>query len=84
MFVNKGNQGIATELYKISEKYALENGYRNVFTISTGPISQHIRINKLGFVIVDQTDYKLFKFSGRHVFAQIDNVDTCKCLVKIF
>ena len=79
-----GNQGIATGLYKISQQFAFENNYKNVFTISTGPISQHIRIKKLGFLIVDEIAYKKFAFNQSYVFAQIDQVDTCKCLVKIF
>ena len=79
-----GNQGIATGLYKISQEFAFENNYKNVFTISTGPISQHIRIKKLGFVIVDEIAYKTFLFNQSYVFAQIEQVDTCKSLVKIF
>ena len=79
-----GNQGIATGLYKISQEFAFENNYKNVFTISTGPISQHIRIKKLGFVIVDEIAYKTFLFNQSYAFAQIEQVDTCKSLVKIF
>lgn len=79
-----GNQGIASNLYKISEKYAIENNYKNIFTISSGPISQHIRINKLGFKFLDEIDYKAFQFNGINVFSNIKQVDTCKSLVKIF
>ena len=78
-----GNQGIASNLYKISEKYAIENNYKNIFTISSGPISQHIRKNKLGFKFLDEIDYKSFQFNGINVFSNIKQVDTCKSLVKI-
>ena len=78
-----GNRGIATSLYNISEKYAQENGYKNVLTISTGKISQHIRINKLGFKCIDEINYKTFEFNGINIFSQINQVDSCKCLVKI-
>jgi hypothetical protein len=79
-----GNQGIASNLYKISEKYAIENNYKNIFTISSGPISQHIRINKLGFKFLNEIDYKTFQFNGINVFSNIKQVDTCKSLLKIF
>ena len=78
-----GNQGIASNLYKISEKYAIENNYKNIFTISSGPISQHIRINKLGFKFLNEIDYKTFQFNGINVFSNIKQVDTCKSLIKI-
>jgi hypothetical protein len=78
-----GNQGIASNLYKISEKYAIGNNYKNIFTISSGPISQHIRINKLGFKFLHEIDYKTFQFNGINVFSDIKQVDTCKSLVKL-
>jgi hypothetical protein len=77
-----GNKGIASGLYKISEEYAISNGYKNIFTISTGPISQHIRINKLGFKLLDEIDYKTFEFNGINVFSKITQVNTCKSLIK--
>ena len=78
-----GNKGIATKLYNISEQYAVDNGYKNVLTISTGAITQHIRINKLGFKCIDEIDYKSFQFNGENVFSNINQVKTCKCLIKI-
>ena len=78
-----GNRGIATSLYDISEKFAHDNRYKNILTISTGKISQHIRINKLGFKCLDEIDYKTFQFNGENVFSNINQVNTCKCLIKI-
>jgi len=77
------NKGIATSLYKISEEYALEYKYKNILTISTGPISQHIRINKLGFKCIDEIAYSNFQFNGVNIFSKIKQVNTCKCLIKI-
>ena len=72
------NKGIATSLYKISEEYALEYKYNNILTISTGPISQHIRINKLGFKCLDEIAYSNFQFNGDNIFSKIKQVNTCK------
>ena len=76
------NQGIATELYRLSEENAKYHGFKKLITISTGLKSQYIRINKLNFQVMNSIDYKTFIFKGHNVFADIQEVNDCKLLIK--
>jgi len=74
-------QDIATRLYQISEQAAAAKGFQNVMTVSTGLISQHIRIDKLGFRKVKELPYKSFWYEGQTVFEALDST-SCMTLVK--
>ncbi len=75
-------KGVATELYKLSEEGAKNSGFKKIITISTGLVSQHIRINKLKFAIEHELDYQSFSFLGKFIFKTIDEVNSCKLFVK--
>ena len=73
--------GIAYQLYQFSEKHAFNLGFDQIVTISTGPVSQHIRSKKLNFQEVSSINYEDFLFEGKAVFKNIDN-KSCIFFVK--
>lgn len=83
-YVNEefANRGIATNLYTISEKQAKDKGFKKLITISTGPISQYIRRNKLNFINEIEAKYSEFVFQDELPFASIEGVDSCVLLSK--
>ena len=74
-------QNIGTTLYKSSEEDAYNHGFQNLVTISTGPVSQHIR-RKLEFVTIALIEYKTFEFNNKFPFKNIEEVPTINLMAK--
>jgi predicted GNAT family acetyltransferase len=75
-------RGIGTKLYQLSEQNAIDDGFKYLVTISTGPYSQHIRKNKLHFTKLYQTDYQTFEYNGKKVFSDITTTPGCMLFEK--
>ncbi len=66
-------KGIGTNLYKIVEEEARKKGFKNIVSISTGPVSQHISLHKRGFKKIDEIPYQSFQFKGKPIFPTLKN-----------
>lgn len=82
VYVDKmyAGKGIGTNLYKMTEENARKRGFKNLVTISTGPMSQHISY-KQGFEKIDEIKYKNFNFRGKAVFSSLEN-KSCMIMTK--
>jgi hypothetical protein len=74
-------KNIGTTLYKMSEEDAYKCGFKNLVTIATGPISQHIR-RKLNFAPIALIEYKSFEFNNEFPFKNIEEVSTINLMTK--
>ncbi|MDI9637884.1 GNAT family N-acetyltransferase [Geitlerinema splendidum] len=83
VYVDKmyAEKGIGTNLYKMTEENARKRGFKNLVSISTGPISQHISIYKQGFKKIDEIKYENFNFKGKAVFSNLEN-KSCMIMTK--
>jgi len=76
------NMGISSTLWAATELVAQQFGYKKIVSTVTGGASAHIAINKLGFSVLHEIQYKSFQYSGENVFASIKETETCKFVTK--
>ena len=74
-------KGIGANLYKIVEEEARKQGFKNIVSISTGPVSQHISLHKRGFEKIDEIPYQSFQFKGKSIFSALKN-QACMMMIK--
>jgi len=73
---------IAKTLTEHLENMARNKGYSKAIGEVTGPISQHVYIDKLGYSPVYDISYKDFIFEGNTVFEAINSCESCILIVK--
>ena len=66
-----GNQ-ICYNLNCANVLLAKRNGYTFMLSQDTGPVSQHIAINKLKHIVLKKKDYSSFEFNGERVFKDLE------------
>lgn len=83
VYVDKmhAGKGVGTNLYKMTEENARKRGFKNLVSICTGPMSQHISIYKQGFKKIDEIKYENFNFRGKAVFSSLEN-KSCMIMTK--
>ena len=69
-------------LTKASEKLAAGKGFKTALIEATGPISQHILINKMGYVQEAALAYKEFCYKNSYPFRNISECSACLLLSK--
>ena len=69
--------GIAVELAKHTDELAKNLGFKQMVVEATGPMSQHICIDRIGCKEIGRVNYKDFEFHGEKVFKDIKEVDAC-------
>jgi len=68
---------IATTLIEKHLQLAKMKGFSTAVAEVTGPISQHILIDKFGFTEKVKIDYKSYVYHGVHIFESIEEVSSC-------
>ena len=74
--------GIAAQMTEFIEKIAREKGYKGAVGEVTGPISQHVYINHLGFQPLYEVSYADFIFEGKNIFQEITACESCVLIHK--
>ncbi len=59
-----------------------EQGFKQVIMEATGGITQYLAETKFGFYEIGSIDYRSFVYEEEKVFSDIDEVQTCKLLLK--
>ncbi len=77
-------RGVAQGLLRASAANGKLRGYSGAVAELTGPISQHVFINKHGYLPVAKVNYRSFKFRGVEPFASIGSVDSCVLAIKSY
>jgi ribosomal protein S18 acetylase RimI-like enzyme len=75
-------KGIGHQLTVESERLARNKGYKAIMCEVTGPVSQHIFLNQLGYKEVDAIAYHDFVYEGKQVFRDITACGSCKLIYK--
>ncbi|MBM4252000.1 MAG: hypothetical protein FJ146_08520 [Deltaproteobacteria bacterium] len=75
-------RGVAQGLLKASAMNGRTKGYTGAVAELTGPISQHVFINKHGYQPVAAVSYRSFSFGGAEPFRSIGGVDSCVLAIK--
>ena len=78
---NYCNQGIGHALSEATYQVARQNGFKRICSEVTGPISQHITLNKVGFKEIARVNYHDFSYNGVRVFDSIPNSEVEGCLM---
>lgn len=76
-----GGQGVGYQLADFTTRLAKEKGFKRICSEVTGPISQHITLNKVGFREIARVNYHDFIYQGKKVFADIDTTEVEGCLM---
>jgi hypothetical protein len=66
-----------------SEKLAKERGYKLALIEATGPASQYVVKEKMGYKQQEALTYKTFSYNGSYPFASISNCESCLLLSKV-
>jgi N-acetylglutamate synthase-like GNAT family acetyltransferase len=83
MFVdaNYTNRSIGKQILDLAESYASHLGYKSMFCIATGPISQHIFL-KRNFVLQNEVVYRTFETNnGTKPFLNMGPIGTESCML---
>ncbi|MDO1447296.1 GNAT family N-acetyltransferase [Rhodocytophaga aerolata] len=75
-------KGIGHRLTIESERLAKAKRYKAIMCEVTGPVSQHIFLNQLGYKEVDAIAYHDFVYEGQHIFKHITACESCKLIYK--
>jgi hypothetical protein len=76
--------GVAAGMTQFIEGYTKSKNFKGAIGEVTGPISQHVYINQLGYKEVSSISYKSFQFEGKYIFSDITDCESCKLIVKHF
>jgi len=79
---NSKSKNISSSLLEASFEIAKKRGYKKAIMEATGPISQHIAINKFGYKEFTSIKYSDYQFKNNYVFKHITNAPSCKLLTK--
>lgn len=74
--------GVAKSISTYIEDMAREKGYQKAIGEVTGPISQHVYINQLGYTPLHQVAYKDFLFEEQPIFEEITTCTGCILIAK--
>ena len=86
------SKGILTNQTKFITSRMKQRGYYAAMCEATGPISQHVTANKLGYTPIASIDYGDFEYNGRKPFASLphnnrsrDGVpcESCVMMIKV-
>jgi GNAT superfamily N-acetyltransferase len=69
--------GVGVELAKHTDELAKALGFKQMIVEVTGPLSQHICIDRIGCQEIGRVNYQDFEFHGEKVFKDIKEVDAC-------
>ena len=75
--------GIATSLFKETEKYANALGYEILIAEVTGRQTQYITLKKLNYKIENEIYYKNFEYLGKKSFDSIEDPQSCLLVSKV-
>jgi hypothetical protein len=78
------NMKIVTTLIEAQLRLAREKNFLGVVAEVTGPISQHILIDKFSFRKIKQIEYKSYVYRGKKVFSDIEEASACIFIEKRF
>lgn len=78
------NQGIGRLLTLELHHLAQKHHYQGVILEATGPISQHIFLNRLNYQEIDAIYYREFEYEGQKVFSSITECESCQLLIHSF
>lgn len=70
-------QHIGDLLVQEAEKLAREGNFKQSIAEVTGPVSQHIFIDKCDYQEIGRVNYKEYSFNGDKVFENIDSCEAC-------
>ncbi len=76
------NMGISSTLWAATELVAKKFGFKTIVSSITGGASAHIAVDKLGYSVLHEIQYKTFQYSGENIFASIKETETCKFVIK--
>jgi hypothetical protein len=74
--------GVALGMTQFIESHTKSKSFKGAIGEVTGPISQHVYINQLGYKDVSSISYKTFQFEGKRIFSNITECEGCKLIVK--
>jgi hypothetical protein len=77
-----GGRGIGSGLLQASQMVGKARGLRGAIAEATGPISQHVFVEKFGYSAKATVAYQSFEFQGSKPFASITQVTNCVLVVK--
>ncbi|MDJ1479021.1 hypothetical protein QNI16_00920 [Cytophagaceae bacterium YF14B1] len=77
-------KGVIDELTLEAEKLAQSKNFKGAIGEATGPISQHVYVNRFGYQPLDIVEYKEFLFEDAPVFADIQDCEKCQLIIKYF
>jgi hypothetical protein len=75
-------QGIIHQMTHQAEMLARSIGFTAAIGEATGPVSQHVYLNHLGYKVLDAICYQDFLFEGDYVFRSITECESCKLIYK--
>ncbi len=74
--------GVASQMSFFIEKLGKEKGYNGAIGEVTGPISQHVYINQLGYQPLYHIRYSDFLYEGKRIFKNITACEKCILIYK--
>jgi hypothetical protein len=77
-----GGQGIIHQMTQKAEELARKHGFIGAVGEVTGPISQHVYLNHLGYQEVDAVSYHAYTYEGEHIFRNVSACTSCKLIYK--
>lgn len=74
---NYRNQDLSNQFFKACIDIAREKGFKTMLTELTGPVSQHICVQKLDFEVLHAINYADFCYNGTYPFKGINGAEKC-------
>jgi hypothetical protein len=76
-------QGIIHQMTHQGEMLARSYGFKAAIGEATGPVSQHVYLNHLGYKEIDAVTYRDFVYQGTYVFKDVTSCTSCKLIYKV-